>query len=286
MNKLFIILIALPVFSCNQQQLESSSDSSNSSINISEASEEVASEESTEVYQSEDPLLTEEQRVNLEAFIEAVKLLDKEKIADCMIFPFEMNHPVPAIKDKVDFLGRFDEVFDEALIKTIIESSVDSDYSEVGWRGIMLNHGTLWFTESGLLFATNHQTDAEKKHQERLIAQIKTTLHESIRDFMNPVTVIETNKFRVRIDEIEANKYRYASWPLDNGINEKPDLIIENGNRQADGTGGNHRYIFENGKYSYTIWINVIGPDEVPPASLEIKKDGEQILDQDGIIIS
>ncbi|MDX1349908.1 MAG: hypothetical protein R3279_06670 [Putridiphycobacter sp.] len=250
-----------------------------------DTTDEAVLEEPTDNNNYEAPDLAIEQKANLQIFIDAVKSGDTTKIANYIAFPFEMKHPVPAIKNEDDFLKRFSEVFDDSLIKIISESSVDSNYSAVGWRGIMLDYGLLWFDETGILFASNYQTQSELDHQDKLIAHMKTKLHNSVKDFERPATLVETKKFRVRIDVLADQTYRYASWPITKTMDEAPDLVINNGQYMAEGTGGNHRYVFKNGKYTYTVWINVIGPDEVPPASLEIEKDGEQILDQDAMII-
>jgi hypothetical protein len=40
-------------------------------------------------------------------------------------------------------LKRFDEVFDDALLKNIVNSDIEKDWDDVGWRGIMMSRGGL-----------------------------------------------------------------------------------------------------------------------------------------------
>lgn len=230
--------------------------------------------------------LKKEYQKFIQTFIDNVKGDKKEEIAKIISYPLNRESPIPAIKNKTEFVKRYSEIFDADLKKEILSSKPDKDWSEMGWRGIMLNQGTVWMDSDGKLTAINYQSKYEKDFKSKLITAQKSTIHSSIASFKDPVCVLETTKFRIRIDDLGNNNYRYASWPIKKKMTEKPDLIITNGKFIADGTGGNHSYEFKKGNYVYECSIIVLGEKSAPPAKLAITQDGKQILNQNAKIVS
>jgi hypothetical protein len=218
-------------------------------------------------------------------FIDEIDLNDKEAIAERMVFPFRRFYPIPDIKNKTEFIERFDELFDLTFKNEILASKPESDWSEVGWRGIMLNRGSLWMNTEGKIYAINNQTDAEQKIFLEYCNIDKLKLHPSLLAFKKPLVIIETAKFRIRIDELENGDYRYASWAISKEMKELPDLVILKGKVEFSGTGGNHSYTFNNGLYTYICSIYVIGSSETPDSDLLVQKKGKDILYQRGKII-
>jgi ribosomal protein S20 len=213
-------------------------------------------------------------------FIKAVKSGDSKQIAPYFSYPLEREYPIPSIATAAEFQARFDELFDVALRNEIIHSNPATDWSEVGWRGIMLNNGTLWMDTDGKIIGVNYQTEVERKLKERLIREDKFQLVASLRLFKAPCCVLETAKFRIRIDELADGKYRYASWPLQKKMTEEPDLILKNGELVIEGTGGNHYYRYTNNGYTYLCYRIIMGEGDAPPARLVIQKNGQEILNQ------
>ncbi|WP_316764703.1 hypothetical protein [Pedobacter aquatilis] len=213
-------------------------------------------------------------------FIDNVKNQNREKLATKIKFPLKRDYPIPSIKNKQEFLKRYNEVFDNDLSKKITVSIIPTDWHDVGWRGIMLLNGAIWLNDDGILITVNHQSEFEKKEKARLIALEKQTLHSSIKTFKQPILIFETSNFRIRIDDLGDSNYRYISWSVKNKMSEKPSLIIKNGNWNSEGSGGNHNYEFKNGDYLYTCYINVIGETQSPPAMLTISKGRKEILKQ------
>lgn len=222
--------------------------------------------------------LTKEYREVIVEFINYFKKNDRQKLATLVAYPLEREYPIPSIKNKEEFLKRFDEVFDSKLITMIVNSNTSKDWSVVGWRGVMFQLGDIWLDEDGNCISVNYQSDAEVKIKTELIAKDKQNLHNSLSDFRRPVCVLETKKYRIRIDELSQGKYRYASWKINARISEKPDMIVQNGEYVPEGSGGNHHYTFKNGKYTYECGVVIIGEDDSAPAYLTIYKDGKEIL--------
>ncbi|MBZ4043565.1 hypothetical protein [Flavobacterium hibisci] len=218
-------------------------------------------------------------------FINNVKNDKKVAVADIIPYPFKREYPILPIKNKTEFIKRYDEIFDDVLKNEIIKSNPAKDWSEMGWRGIMLNQGTVWFDTDGRLISINYQSKFEKDLKSKIIAKEKTKLHSSIAKFKAPECVLETSKFRIRIDDLGNNNYRYASWSIKKGMNEVPDLVITKGKLILDGNGGNHRFEFKKGQYTYECSITPLREKEVSPASLTIYQNKKVILSQDAEIV-
>ena len=218
-------------------------------------------------------------------FILEVKNSDKEAIAKRIKFPFKREYPIPSVKDKADFVKRYNQIFDKVLIEKIAKSDPAKDWSEMGWRGIMLNQGDLWIDTGGRIISINYQSDEELKMKNSLIAAQKKNVNVSISNFKEPVAILETSKFRIRIDDLGNNNFRYVSWGIKNKMTDTPDLVIEKGVFVADGTGGNHHYEFKKGNFKYECHFTVLGEKNSAPAALLVYQSGKEILSQDATIV-
>jgi hypothetical protein len=231
-------------------------------------------------------LLAQEDQENyqevVKTFISSIKNKNKEQLAERTRFPLRRAYPLADIKDKADFLNRYEEIFDTKLFKEIITSDPAKDWSKVGWRGIMLNSGTLWLDEDGQLISINYQSQYEITKRAQLIQAEKDALHSSLQEFKEPILILKTSKFQVRIDDLGEAGYRYASWGIDNTMKEQADLVLSKGTLTFDGSGGNHYYEFINGDYKYTCFINRMSKVE---AQLIVEKNGVEVLSQQAKII-
>ncbi|SHL35068.1 hypothetical protein [Flavobacterium saccharophilum] len=222
----------------------------------------------------------------VKSFIANIKSNNKEGVAAFIRYPLGREYPIPAVKNKADFIKRYDQIFDATLKKEIISSNPAKDWFEMGWRGIMLGQGDIWMDTTGKVSTINYQSQAEKDLKNKLIAGEKGKLHPSIAIFKAPVYVLETSKFRVRIDDLGNDNYRYASWAIKKPMSQKPNLIITNGKWISDGSGGNSHYEFKKDAYLYECYIIVIGTDDSPPAYLSISQNGKEILNQNAKIVT
>jgi len=216
-------------------------------------------------------------------FIDCIKYKEMDKLITKISFPFRREYPIPEIKNKKEFLKRYTEVFDDSLTKIIINSKPSKDWAEMGWRGIMLLNGELWLDYDGRLIGINYHSKAERKKRDSLIKSERDNLYDSLKEFEEPVCILETAKYRIRIDDLGDGNYRYASWPLKNKMNEKPDIIIKKGEVIFEDSGGDHKYKFKNGDYIYECEIVVIGEANSPPAIFKIYKGPKEILHQNAI---
>ena len=205
---------------------------------------------------------------------------DKHEIAKFIRFPLSRERPIPSIDTPEELVKRFEEVFDDKLSNLIKNSNIHKDWQTVGWRGIMLNNGALWIDYDGKVRTINYQSEIEKAIKNRLIKTEKKKIHNSIREFNEPVLDWKTKQFRVRIDEIGEYRYRYAAWSKDQSPLTKPNLVIDNGKRVPEGSGGNHYYEFKNRSYIYKVYVFVSGTTETPIGILEVFKKDKQLLSE------
>lgn len=206
-----------------------------------------------------------------------------KQLADYINYPLRREYPLKDVKNKKDFIQRFNVLFDNEFIKEIATSKLE-DWSEAGWRGVMFKNGKLWMDFGGKIFAINHKSLSEKKLFNEAVEANKNELPKFLQNFKKPKYLILTKSYRIRIDEKEKLSYRYASWKK-NSKKSVPDLIIENGVLEFQGSGGNHSVTFKNNEYTYEILINLVGATTDPDAVLEVRKEGKSILKEDGKII-
>ena len=88
-------------------------------------------------------------------FIKAFEANDIDKISSYISYPLHRESPIPPIINKNQFIKRFDEIFDDALISEIVNSDIEKDCDAVGYRGIMFENGVIWLNYSGKLIALN-----------------------------------------------------------------------------------------------------------------------------------
>lgn len=189
-------------------------------------------------------------------FKKMIKSGDKAKLAQKVVYPFNRRYPVPDIMDATEFIRRYDEVFDEQIIRSILKSKPE-DWGAMGWHGIV--YGDIWLEYGGKLKAINHETSTGQKVWLQYAQKDRENVHASLRTFAKAALILETKKYRVRIDEMGNGTYRYASWTLPKKMNEPPDIIVENGD--IGGLSHNYEFRFKNGNYQYVCNI-ISGGDE------------------------
>lgn len=213
-------------------------------------------------------------------FIKIVAQSDRKVLANSVSYPLARKVPLSSIDNPKQFLEAFDEIFDENIIKSISTSNVSTDWAEMGWRGIMFQNGSLWLDAEGKITAIDYETEKGKRKRAELIEADKQKLHYSLRNFVEPVLEWETAKYRIRIDQIDNGYFRYAAWPVQKKSSEKPDLILKNGTKTCDGTGGNHSYDFKSGEVLYKCFVWVLGEEDTSLGEINVYKHKKLVLSQ------
>ena len=208
----------------------------------------------------------------INGFIEAVRAVDDEadwrdrneaiqRVADFIDFPLQRMYPLPAIQSAYEFEARYSEVFDDEFVHLIVESGYDScSYHPVygfslhsSARQSCRESGCIWFYESTIIFIDKH-SEVEIRERERRIEAEKRNLHEILREFEFPVLDWETCTYRVRVDYLGDEKYRYASWYAGDRYDAEPDLVIDDG-ELAYGRGSIFPlyFYFSGGQFKYMM---------------------------------
>lgn len=213
-------------------------------------------------------------------FIKVIGNNDRKAIAALVAYPLHREVPLPTVKSSDQFLEVFDEILDDTFLKAITASRVADDWSEMGWRGIMFQNGSLWLDEDGKIRAVNYQTGQGKRKRAELIEADKQRLPASLRNFVEPVLEWETAKYRIRIDQIAENRFRYAVWPVQKKTSELPDLVLSNGTVTYDGSGGNHNYDFKSGEVLYRCFVWTIGGADTASGEIKVYRNKKVVLKQ------
>lgn len=213
-------------------------------------------------------------------FLNTIKTMDRKAIADLIAYPLHRSPPLPRIDNSKEFIDAFDEVFDVGFLQAMATSNISKDWTAVGCNGIMFTRGALWLDEDGKITAVNYKTEIGKSKRDALIEAERNSLDISLQTFEEPIFEWETKDYLIRVDRIGSDRYRYASWHKPKSNNQKPDLMLTNGKRTFDGSGGNHYFTFKSGAVSYRCYVWVVGPDDISPGELEVSKLGKTILTQ------
>lgn len=90
-------------------------------------------------------------------------------------------------------------------------------------------------------------------------------LYPELRTFDKLYLLFETENYIIRIDQMEEDVLRYASWKRGTPMSEKPDIVLTGEKRIGEGC------VFTNGSFRYII-------HEGYNNALELKKNGKTIL--------
>ncbi|MCH2044513.1 MAG: hypothetical protein MK212_10390 [Saprospiraceae bacterium] len=209
-------------------------------------------------------------------FLANLRATNINKMQSMVVYPLKRQYPLPSVKNVKDFQREFNNLFDKNFKRALISSSsnLDQDWKSVGYKGLMFKNGELWLDSNGKITSISYQSSAEKSKRLRIIALDKKTIHPTLRNFDEPILVMKTAQQQIRIDQLADGKYRYAAWPITAKFTGKPTLVINGGTYHPEGSGGNHKYKFEDKGSQHECFINVIGTSQTPEAELVISKNG------------
>lgn len=84
----------------------------------------------------------------------ALKKDDPDQVAELLCYPCRWNisnHQTIQIKNKAQFKRLYRKIFTDKVKRDAIEAEV----SEVGYRGFMIKHGTIWFLPKHGIYVIN-----------------------------------------------------------------------------------------------------------------------------------
>lgn len=225
---------------------------------------------------------------------EAVSKGDKIRVSNLIGYPVAVHGDdiKYTIKSKNEFLKLYDSIFSARLLEILKQQKFQDLFAR--WSGVMIGNGEIWYhgicddDECNKVTVEIRNFDNPdffksglgKKAMEDLLNSEKSKLHKSLRTFIEPVLLWHTKKFIIRVDRIDDSKFRYAAWYINSNQSQKPNIILKNGIRIFEGSGGNHYYQFKNGAYEYRCDVTMVGTENSPPGSIEVFNNGKSMLYQ------
>ena len=158
---------------------------------------------STTNTQEDSDLLSEHEHLLMNAishFVDSMKqaLLedDKHALAQMFKYPIRRSYPVKTITNPEEFVQAYDMIISPGMRDTILNATY-KDWSEVGWRGIMLHNGCMWIDGSvheGFYVKSLDKTGCKKYHEAYDLAlQRERELVGDLDDAFVPVQCFITN---------------------------------------------------------------------------------------------
>jgi hypothetical protein len=185
-----------------------------------------------------------------------VDLIKNEKISqlsDLIQYPLKRPNPIPNIENKDAFILYYKILFDSDFKKKITNAVYTTNNTIDRYDGFGLFQGDIWLNENGYITAINHNSDSEKLLKKALDDETKRFINPILSTWKENIIVCKSDKFLIRIDLLDDNSIRYVSWSMSKQINDKPDLILNKGIMEFQGTMGGVTYSFKNGDWTYII---------------------------------
>jgi hypothetical protein len=182
-------------------------------------------------------------------FQNALKANDRGAVAALITYPLNREKPLTPIANAKEFLAHWDEYFDEASIKSLLDSKAD----QYGWRGIALANGTVWFA-NGHIASIFTETDVHKTAFKNASQIEGTKLYPTVRGYSKIAFQCSTKTESVRT-QYHGKDLRYFAWKKGRALSSKPDIELRDGVYDPQGTGGNYNLIFKNKGYTYQLEI-------------------------------
>jgi hypothetical protein len=196
----------------------------------------------------------EEYQLVIKPFVQAFRDNNKKAIAQLIQYPLASQYPLKNISNETEMIQRFDEIFDEELINRIKNSSIENDWDDVGWRGIMLKPGFVWLDYDGKMYGTNHRTTVQAELLESALQKDREKLYSSLRNYDTHIVLYLSKTYKIRIDKLKNNGFRLVLWKKEQAQSEKPELILENGIEEVQGAIHNTYFLFTDKEKYYIVY--------------------------------
>ncbi len=198
--------------------------------------------------QTDDPTFAADYQT-ADKFQQALKANDRESVANLITYPLNREAPLPPIANAREFLAHWDEYFDDASIRALLDSKAE----QYGWRGIALANGTVWFAK-GHVASIFTKTAASEKTFKSAKQNEGAKLYPTVRAYDKIAFQCSTKTQSIRT-QYQGKDLRYFAWKSGASLASKPDLELKGGVYDPQGTGGNYNLIFKNKGYTYQLEV-------------------------------
>jgi len=213
-----------------------------------------------------------------------VRTNDIESIAS-LIKHFPIKRPNNLLHNKEEFIKYYPHIFDDSL-KTMIAEMQHTDEDLVlrnGNYGILL--GKIWFNEDGEILIINYNSQKEAEDKATIKNAIEARDHASLEGWSHSLVRFETEKFFIHLYYFDDKSYTYASWSKPKATSEKPNMILNHGTEEFQGTMGGVIYRFDKAQYTYEVEEINMAEDDIEGWYLRVYNDNQKILEQKAIRI-
>jgi hypothetical protein len=192
---------------------------------------------------------------------------DATSLSQCIQYPLRRENPLPDIKTPTEFIRQYPILIDSSfkeLLKTYSDSVVFEHHGAYGLVGRRKFYGQIWINDDGKIVTLNYSSAQEQKNKAVLIEQQKKMMHPSVRDWEKNILVATSGKYLIRIDGNDRSDsgFRYVCWNDGKTMRDEPDLIINNGKREFQGTMGGVTWTFKNKEWTYVVDDSEMGESE------------------------
>jgi len=186
-----------------------------------------------------------------------IRLIESDnakELAKLVQYPLKRNNPLPDLKNSNEFISYYPIMFDNAF-KDLLKKYNDSIIFEHNYSYGLVGggfSGELWIDEDGKISAINYISHAEEKKKQNLIEKIRKEIYPTVNKWDQNIIVAKSEKLLIRLDRIEEG-IRYVCWTKGKTMKEQPDIVLNNGNEEAQGTMGGWTWTFKNGDWTYIV---------------------------------
>jgi hypothetical protein len=178
-----------------------------------------------------------------------------EELSKLVAYPLKRENPLKDITNAKEFIAYYPVMFDAVFKKKLAgfrgSSAVMESNGNFGLVGDEFR-GEIWLNDDGQIISVNYSSKREQDLKARLTKSIQSKIYSAVNHWDQNILVLQSPKLLIRIDRIDTN-IRYVSWSKGRPTSEKPDLVLNNGLEEAQGTMGGWTYTFKSGDWTYVI---------------------------------
>jgi hypothetical protein len=187
-----------------------------------------------------------------------LKLISEDKaeqLAKIVEYPLKRENPLPDISNAKEFIASYKILFDDKFkekIKLFRDTDIFEHEGSFGLVGGPFD-GDIWYDPYEEKIQTiNYSSEREKRLNHQLTKQIQSKVYPSVNSWDKNILVGKSATLLIRVDWTK-NDFRYVCWANGHNMSAKPDLVLNNGKVQAQGTMGGWTWTFKNGDWTYVV---------------------------------
>ena len=228
--------------------------------------------------------LSEEQLTLIEDLKTELKQPNSEALCARFDYPFYRKATEDTIIDASFMNFHILNFFEDEYRNEVIASSKAKWHANAAGE-LYYKQKEFVLSPDGKFLELNHLNllDKTKIAKKEAIEIERMSLHDSLKNFLEPELTATTENYQIRIDRMEDNTFRFASWPVGAEMSSYPTVLIDSGHYVAEGYGGNHSFHFTKGAHRYVYSANKLGDKSIPIGYLSIYSGENEILHENAI---